>query len=86
MSKLTEKLNVFEALEKIFNPKPPACSGSMVSDAKIVTLPPDNDGSDTDDGGDSNGIPDNLSKKKQLAGAELELEYVRPHPVISTNQ
>ena len=61
MSKLTEKLNVFEALKKIFNPKPHACIGSMVSDAKIVILPPDNDGSDTDedDGGDSNGIPDN---------------------------
>ena len=36
MSKLAEKLNVFDALEKLFNPKPPACGGLMVSDAKIV--------------------------------------------------
>ena len=54
MSKLNEKLNVLEALEKIFNLKPPTCSGSMVCDAKIAILPPDNDGSDTDedDGGE----------------------------------
>ena len=28
----------------------------------------------------------NLSKKQLLADAELELEYVRPQPVISTDQ
>ena len=88
MSKVNQKLNVFEALEEIFNPKPPAYSGSMVSDAKIVILPPDNDGSDTDedDGGDSNGIRDNLCKNQLLADAELELEYVGPQSVTSTDQ
>ena len=88
MSKLNEKLNVFEALKKIFNPTPPECSGSMASYATIVILLPDNDVSDTyeDDGGDSNGIPDNKSRKQLLADAELELEYVRLRPVISTDQ
>ena len=86
MSKLNEKLNAFEALEKLLNPKPLACSRSMVCDAKIVILSPDNDGLDTDedDGGDSNGIPENLSTKQLLADVESELEYVRPQPVIST--
>ena len=60
MSKLTEKLNVFEALKK-YSIQNLLHVGSMVSDAKIIILSPDNDSSDTDedDSGDSNGISDN---------------------------
>ena len=80
MSRRSDTLNVFEALEKICNPQSDQGNEALFG-AKVVIFPPD-DGSDTDEdeGGDNNCIPDHLCKKQLLAAAEVEFVNTRLQP------